>query len=119
MRTRLILLIALLALMVTGWIVVRQSPGDASIGPLVRSSTAAGPYRVRDVVDGDTLQVLVDQAVVTVRLIGVDTPETKKPDTPIQCYGPEASSRTKQLVDGHQVRTRGPWRGNRSCTPHW
>ncbi len=103
MRTRLLLLIALLALLVSGWIVVHQWPGDTSTRPLARPSTAAGPYRVRDVVDGDTLQVLVDQAVITVRLIGIDTPETKKPDTPVQCYGPEASARTKQLADGHQV----------------
>lgn len=103
MRTRLLLLAALLALVATGWIVVDQSSGDTPAKPLARPSTAAGPYRVRDVVDGDTLQVLVDQAVVTVRLIGVDTPETRKPDIPVQCFGPEASARTKQLVDGREV----------------
>ena len=36
--------------------------------------------------------------VVTVRLIGMDTPETKKPPTPVQCYGPEASARTAELL---------------------
>ena len=33
-----------------------------------------------------------------VRLIGIDTPETKKPNTPIQCFGPEASAYTKSLL---------------------
>ena len=33
-----------------------------------------------------------------VRLIGIDTPETKKPNTPIECFGPEATERTKELL---------------------
>lgn len=53
-------------------------------------------------VDGDTLDVVfaVDgRAVVErIRLIGIDTPETKKPGTPIECYGPEASRRLAQLL---------------------
>ena len=53
-------------------------------------------------VDGDTLDVVfaVDgRAVVErIRLIGIDTPETKKPGTPIECYGPEASRRLADLV---------------------
>jgi micrococcal nuclease len=53
-------------------------------------------------VDGDTLDVVfaVDgRAVVErIRLIGIDTPETKKPGTPIECYGPEASRRLAELL---------------------
>lgn len=53
-------------------------------------------------VDGDTLDVAfeVDGRVVTerIRLIGIDTPETKKPGTPIECYGPEASARLAALL---------------------
>lgn len=58
--------------------------------------------RVRRVVDGDT--VVVDIAIggrvvtETVRLIGIDTPETKKPDTPVECFGPEATRRTESLL---------------------
>ena len=50
------------------------------------------------VVDGDTLDVRVGAQVERVRLLGIDTPETVKPGTPVQCYGPEASNRTKQLL---------------------
>jgi micrococcal nuclease len=39
-----------------------------------------------------------------VRLIGVDTPETKHPRRPIQPFGKEASAFTKQLVEGKEVR---------------
>ena len=54
--------------------------------------------RVVKVIDGDTVDVSVDGKVERVRLIGIDTPETKKPNTPIECYGPEASQRTAFLL---------------------
>ena len=38
------------------------------------------------------------------RLIGVDTPETVKPDTPVQCFGPAASSFEHRVVEGRRVR---------------
>jgi micrococcal nuclease len=50
------------------------------------------------VVDGDTIDVTVDGREERVRLIGIDTPETVKPDTPVECYGPQASARTKELL---------------------
>ena len=65
--------------------------------------------RIARVIDGDTVDVdfVVDGRTVTdrVRLIGIDTPETKKPDTPVECFGPEASARTEQLLpEGTEVR---------------
>ena len=50
------------------------------------------------VVDGDTIDVNIDGRRERVRLIGIDTPETKKPNTPVQCYGPEATKFTKSLL---------------------
>lgn len=50
------------------------------------------------VVDGDTVQVEIDGKREKLRLIGIDTPETVKPDTPVQCYGLEASEFTKGLL---------------------
>src|SRR4051794_22491057 len=50
------------------------------------------------VIDGDTIDVDFDGRTVRVRLIGIDTPETKKPNTPVQCYGPEASAFTKHAL---------------------
>jgi micrococcal nuclease len=61
--------------------------------------------RVVRAVDGDTLEVAVDGgATETVRLIGVDTPETVKPDTPVQCFGPRASAFEHRTVEGRRVR---------------
>lgn len=61
--------------------------------------------RVVRAVDGDTLEVAIDGgATETVRLIGVDTPETVKPDTPVQCFGPQASHFEHEHVEGERVR---------------
>lgn len=59
-------------------------------------SLPEGIYRVQRVVDGDTL-VLENGA--RIRLIGADTPETVKPNSPVEPYGPKASEFTKQLID--------------------
>lgn len=54
---------------------------------------------VTHVVDGDTIDLrLPDGSTDRARLLGVDTPETVKPNTPVQCFGPEASARTKALL---------------------
>lgn len=50
------------------------------------------------VTDGDTIGVEIDGVEERVRLIGIDTPETKKPNTPVQCFGPEATAFTKSLL---------------------
>jgi micrococcal nuclease len=60
--------------------------------------------RVVRVVDGDTIVASVDGRDEYVRYIGVDTPETVKPDTPVQCYGPRASDENHRLVEGETVR---------------
>lgn len=62
------------------------------------------PVTVTKVTDGDTVQVQsADGRKTTVRLIGIDTPETVDPDEPVQCYGPEASARATQLLGGQTV----------------
>jgi len=53
---------------------------------------------VTHLVDGDTLDVRINGVILRVRLLNVDTPETKKPNTPVQCMGPEASARLAELA---------------------
>jgi micrococcal nuclease len=55
-------------------------------------------------VDGDTIEVLVGGEHEDVRYIGVDTPETVKPDTPVQCFGPRAHRFNARLVTHKRVR---------------
>jgi micrococcal nuclease len=70
-------------------------------------STPAGhavSAQVVRVIDGDTIEVSIGGRDEDVRYIGVDTPETVKPGTPVQCYGPQASAENHRLVDGRTVR---------------
>ena len=59
---------------------------------------------VQRVVDGDTFIALVSGRRFRVRLIGVNTPETVKPNSPVECYGPESSSFAKTQLTGQTVR---------------
>jgi micrococcal nuclease len=53
------------------------------------------------VFDGDTLLLASGERV---RLIGVDTPETKRPKKPVEYFGKEASAFTRRMVEGKRVR---------------
>jgi micrococcal nuclease len=55
------------------------------------------------VVDGDTLVLSGGDRV---RLIGVDTPETKHPGKPPEPFGQEAYEFTRNMVEGRQVQLR-------------
>lgn len=57
-------------------------------------------FQVTEVVDGDTIKV---STIGTLRLIGMDTPETRDPRKPVQCFGKEASKRAKELLSGKRV----------------
>lgn len=64
-------------------------------------STGADPpgtAEVLAVIDGDTIEVRLGDGEETVRLLGIDTPETVAPGKPVDCFGPEASERTKALL---------------------
>lgn len=57
-----------------------------------------GLYTVDHYIDGDTIAVRMDDKVETIRFIGIDTPETHKPNTPVQCYGPAAAAHTQNVI---------------------
>lgn len=64
--------------------------GDATPG--------AGQAEVRRVVDGDTIDVSIGGVEETVRLLGIDTPESVDPRAPVECFGPEAAAHTASLL---------------------
>jgi micrococcal nuclease len=89
-------LLPLLAVLAAGLFAAGRaltSPGAAEPG---RTFSA----RVVRVVDGDTFiaRPTGGHRDARVRIIGVDTPETVKPNTPVRCYGPQASELTKHLL---------------------
>jgi micrococcal nuclease len=90
----LFLLILVALVLIRPW--ERVDLGD----PPPRSATA---YVVR-AVDGDTIEVRLDGRTEDVRYIGVDTPETVKPNTPVQCFGPRAHRFNAHLIAGRRVR---------------
>lgn len=63
-----------------------------------------GLYSVSNYVDGDTIEVNMNGHTEKVRMIGVDTPETHKPNTPVQCYGLAAAAYTKRSLEGQKFR---------------
>ncbi|MEK7605803.1 MAG: thermonuclease family protein [Patescibacteria group bacterium] len=62
-----------------------------------------GLIKVTKVVDGDTLHVILNGKNQTIRVIGIDTPETVDPRKPVQCMGKAASDRAKELLLGKYV----------------
>jgi len=78
--------------------VLRPWEEDPEQGPV---STGALVTRV---VDGDTVEARIGGEVEDVRLIGVDTPETVKPDAPVECFGPQASAFTHRALEGKTMR---------------
>jgi micrococcal nuclease len=89
----LVLLVAAALLILRPWEDGRRDEGPAS----------ARAFVIR-AVDGDTIEVRLGGRTEDVRYIGVDTPETVKPDTPVQCFGPRASAFNHRLVEGRRVR---------------
>jgi micrococcal nuclease len=59
---------------------------------------------VVDVVDGDTIEVVIDGEVEDVRYIGIDTPESAIPGEPVECFGKASSRENERLVAGETVR---------------
>jgi micrococcal nuclease len=71
--------------------------GDAS--DAADTSTVA----VIKVVDGDTVAVNIADKSETIRIIGINTPETVDPRKPVECFGQEASAKAHELLDGKSV----------------
>lgn len=87
-----VLLVAIACLILRPWEAGEPAGPASAVVPVTR------------VVDGDTIEVRLGGKLEDVRLIGVDTPETVKPGTPVQCFGPRASHFSKRLLEGRTVR---------------
>jgi micrococcal nuclease len=59
---------------------------------------------VSKITDGDTLHVVIEGNDETVRLIGINTPETVDRERAVECFGKEASSRMSEIAKGKIVR---------------
>ncbi len=91
---RRLLALALLPLVVAA---CGRAPAESAptLGPATADLPAGVDAVVRRVVDGDTIEISGGDDV---RLIGIDTPETKDPNRPVGCFGKEASTFTAKLL---------------------
>jgi micrococcal nuclease len=80
------------------------SASTGGLGAWHGETAPAEEAMVIDVYDGDTIVVQRGVRQATVRLIGVDTPETSRPETPVQFHGPEAADFTRRSLLGKIVR---------------
>ncbi len=87
----------MISILVLIYVMATQSGWLDSASKTVQQSNP-GLYTINHYVDGDTVAVNMNGSVETVRFIGVDTPETHRPNTPVQCYGPQAADNTKLLI---------------------
>jgi micrococcal nuclease len=89
--------LALLAILI---VVLLTGDSDDADEPVLDKTTV----QVTRVVDGDTIEVDYQGHTEDVRYIGIDTPESVQPDTPVQCYALAASHFNERLVEGRRVR---------------
>jgi micrococcal nuclease len=92
---------------VLGLVACLVVPALVGAAPAPQASRAASfTATIAYVVDGDTLRIReADGDLAYVRLIGIDSPESVKPDTPVECGGEEASESMVQLApEGAKVR---------------
>lgn len=68
------------------------------------TKTELGQYAVVEVLDGDTILVKMDGREETIRMIGIDTPETHHPSRPVQCFGKAAGNNLAKLIGFSAVR---------------
>ena len=85
--------LAAIVLVAALWLAVDRLAGGGDGPELV-----GGEAIVVEVVDGDTLVADVGGDRETIRLLGIDTPETHHPTKPVECYGAEASARLAELA---------------------
>jgi micrococcal nuclease len=91
-RTRAVVVAILAAASLGGWWLGRADRGSSATTAIVTKA-----------VDGDTFDVRIGARTDTIRLLGVDTPETHHPTKPVQCFGPEAAAYTARRLTGRTV----------------
>ncbi len=91
-------------------ILAAASLGGWRLGQARHAATAE--WTVVRVVDGDTIEVARGSSDTdTVRLLGINTPETHHPTKPVECFGPEAAAFTEEHLAGRSVQLEGDIEG--------
>lgn len=94
---------------------IRYNPSDGgnaeiNSGFLPQSNQSKSPapqsaaYKVARVIDGDTMAVEISGKTETVRLIGVNAPESVDPRRTVECFGKESSDKAKEILNNKSVK---------------
>ncbi len=100
---RKLLILAVVYLFLTLLTYVTPADSDMKTQEVLPAATTT-IYRVTSVVDGDTIKVEMGETTETIRLLAIDTPETKDPRKEVQCFGIEAANKMEELVLNQNVR---------------
>lgn len=95
------LITALILVVLISFSIISNYRKDSSVKDISNENSL---YEVVSVTDGDTIKLYIDDNVESVRLIGIDTPETVHPNKPVECFGSEASNRAKEILEGQYVK---------------
>jgi micrococcal nuclease len=88
------------------WVVLLAGAGAYLVAGRGGADGGDAGASVTRVVDGDTVEVSLDGRLEKVRYIGIDTPESVKPGTPVQCFAKAAAAENRRLVEGRRVTLR-------------
>ncbi len=78
--------------------IITKSIDKVSLTPMITL------YEVSKVIDGDTINLIVNNKKETIRLIGINSPETQDPRKPVECFGKEASLKAREILSNKKVR---------------
>ena len=90
-------------LLVLSTAIDQSREGKPTEGVAEKEVSSSTTSRVIKVVDGDTVTVETNGVRETIRIIGINTPETVDPRKPVECFGQEASARAHELLDNQTV----------------
>lgn len=101
----LVFVLVLIIIYLVGHTSIFQTKDTSTLDRLMLEDIPTNMERalVSRVVDGDTLKIKVGGTEETVRLIGINTPETVDPRKTVECFGKEASAKMNELVSGKEV----------------
>jgi len=97
-RRRTALIFAILFLLISSYSFQPTEVTDHQPTQAIPSQGALELFTVTEFIDGDTIRTSPGEEELTIRLIGIDTPETKDPNTPVQCFGEEATNHLRELL---------------------
>ncbi len=105
LKTRNLYLYIAIGIVIISWFFNMKPTDVINVGLATTTPNTVGVYyKVSKISDGDTLHVIIEGNDETIRLIGINTPETVDPRRTVECFGKEASDRMKEIAKGKIVR---------------